>query len=430
MQYTVEDVSPVKKTVRVTVPAAEVNAVLDKNVARYRQSVALPGFRKGKAPMGMVEKRFSKEIYDEAGSELVNDNIAGILKELDQQPLTGLQFDGAALARGQEYAYSFTYEIMPEFEVPAYEGVALSRDKVEVKDEEIDTVIERVRRSMSPLRDVAEKRLPVEGDVVTISFAGTDDAGEAVPGVSGENFQVAVGEKQVIPDFEKLLCAVLPGESGEGKVTFPEDYHSKELAGKTVNMKITVDKLQTRTLPEVTDEFAKQAGGFESVAAMRDNVRTSYERNRAEMAKAKAQSELLEKLLSEVDFPLPEGMVERYLGNILTDRVQNMQRQGQDFSSFKEEEFEKLKAEAKVEAEKYAKTQLFLLTVARKENLDATPQEMEAALRQMAARGGHNPAELREHYVRNNLLPALRDRILADKAMDAMYNKAAVTEKE
>lgn len=428
MQYTVEDISPVKKTVRVTVPAAEVDATLDKHVARYRQSVVLDGFRKGKAPLALVEKRYAKDIYDEAGSELVNSTMSESLKELDHDPMSGINFDGGDILRGKEYEYSFTYEIMPAFEMPAYEGVAVTQDKVEVKDEEIDTVIDRVRRSMAPLKDLEEKRLPAPGDVATISFAGFDEKGEPVPGVSGEKFQVNVGEKQVIDDFEKLLCSILPGESGEGTVTFPADYHSKELAGKAVTMKITVDSLQTRTLPEVDDEFAKQSGGFETVEAMRESVRGSYERNRTDMAKAKAQSLLLEKLLAEVEFPLPEGMVERYMANILGEQAEKLQRQGQDVASIKEEDLEAMKTSAKAEAEKYAKTQIFLLTIAKNEKLEASPQEMEATLRQMAARAGHDFKALREHYVNNNLLPALRDRILADKAMDAVYAKAAVTE--
>ena len=428
MQYTVEDISPVKKTVRVTVPAAEVDATLDQQVARYRQSVVLDGFRKGKAPLALVEKRYAKDIYDEAGSELINGNIAEILKELDHDPMSGINFDGEGISRGKEYTYSFTYEIMPAFDMPAYEGMAVEQDIVEVKDDEIDSVVDRVRRSMAPLKDLEEKRLPVAGDVASISFAGFDDAGEPVPGVSGEKFQVNVGEKQVIADFETLLCSILPGESGEGNVTFPDDYHSKELAGKTVTMKITVDSLQTRTLPEVTDEFAKQAGGFDTVEAMRDSVRSSYERNRTDMAKAKAQSLLLEKLLAQAEFPLPEGMVERYMANILGEQAEKLQRQGQDVASIKEEDLEAMKTSAKTEAEKYAKTQIFLLTIAKNEKLEASPQEMEATLRQMAARGGHDFGALREHYVNNNLLPALRDRILADKAMDTVYGKAAVTE--
>ncbi len=432
MQYTVEDLSPVKKKITVTVPADEVDAALNRTVAQYRSRVSLPGFRKGKAPMAMVEKRLAQDIYGDAINEVVNGNVSEVLRELDLEPLGDLSFEGeiAPLKRGEEFSYTFSFELMPEITLPEYEGVGVDEDEAVVEDKEVDEVVERIRRSMAERTPVEKKRLPGDGDIVTMDFAGFDENNEPVDGVSGENFQVAIGDGQVIPDFEGLARTILPGDSGEGKVTFPEDYGHAPLAGKTVTMKITSHSLQSRKLPEVDDEFAKKAGGFDTVAAMRDNIRDTYLRNRKEMTKAKAQSKLLEALLAKVDFPLPEGMVERYTQNVMHAKLEELTRDGKDLSALGEEDFTKMKDDAKAEAENFAKTQLFLLTVAKKENLEATPQEMNAALRQIAARGGHDIKEVQEHYARNNLFPALRDRILADKAMDVLYEKASPAPKE
>jgi trigger factor len=278
---------------------------------------------------------------------------------------------------------------------------------------------------MAARSPVEEKRLPADNDNVTMDFVGFDEKGEAVPGVSGEAFVLSLGENQVIPDFEALARTVALGDSGEGVVKFPDDYGNKDLAGKAVTVKITVKALEQRILPEVDDEFAKKAGGFDSVAAMRDSVRASYMRSRADMAKAKAQSILLESLLQKTSFPLPEGMVDRYARNIMRERLENLARQGRDVEALPEAEQEGIKAGSVKEAEQYAKTQLFLLTVARKEKLAVSSQEMTAALRQIAMRGGRDVKEVQEQYIRNNLLPALRDRLLADKAMDAIYDAAA-----
>lgn len=427
MQHTVEDISPVKKKIAVTVPANEVDAILDRTVRQYRSRVTLPGFRKGKAPMSMVEKRFTQDIYGDAASELVNGNIGEILRELDLEPLGNLTFEGndTPITRGEDFFYSFSFELMPQMTLPEYEGIGVEEDEAVVDEAEIDEVITRVRRGMAERVDVTEKRSPEDGDIATLDFAGFDENGEPVEGVSGEKFQVSIGDNQVIPDFEALVKTIVPGESGEGPVRFPNDYGHEPLAGKTVTMKITVTALQTRTLPEVDEAFAKKAGGFESVQAMRDNIRDTYTRNRKEMAKAKAQSLLLESLLEKTDFPLPEGLVARYTDNILHGRLEELSRQGKDMASLAEDDFETMRAEAETEAGKYAKTQLFLLTVAKKENIEASGQEMAAALRQIAARSGQDFKEMQEHYARNNLYPALRDRILADKAMDVLYAKAA-----
>ena len=427
MQHTVEDLSPVKKKVAVTVPADEVDAALNRAVAQYRSRVTLPGFRRGKAPLGMVEKRFTQDIYNDAVNELVNGNISQVLEEMDVEPMGELSFEGETppLKRGEDFSYAFSFELMPEIALPEYDNIGVEEEEPVVEEKEIDEVIERVRRGMAERSPVEEKRLPEDGDVVTMDFAGFDANNEPVEGVSGENFQVSIGDGQVIPDFEALAKTIMPGDAGEGTVTFPEDYGHKPLAGKTVTMKITAKSLQSRKLPEVDDEFAKKAGGLDTLAAMRDNIKDTYMKNRKEMARAKAQSQLLEKLLEKVEFPLPEGMLGRYTQNIIQGRLQELSRDEKGLAALVEDDFTKMKEEAEAEAKKFAKTQLFLLTVAKKEGLEATPQEMNAALRQIAARGGRDIKEVQEHYARNNLYPALRDRILADKAMDAMYDKAA-----
>lgn len=432
MKYTVEELSPVKKKVQVEVPAAEVDAALDQSVNRYRSSVALPGFRKGKAPKGMVEKRFSQDIYKEASENLLQDNIAEVLRELDLEPVAGLAFDGEeqALKRGEGFNYAFSFEVMPAFDLPEYTGIVVEEEKAVVGDEEIDQVIDRVRRNMGTREDVAEKRLPEDGDIVSMDFEGTDDTGAVLEGVAGKNFQVTVGQGQVIPDFEALVRTIMPGETKTGDVVFPEDYHSPNLAGKTVHMTITVNSLATMKLPEIDDEFAKLLGAFDTVADMRDNIRSSYMNNRKELGKSKAQSLLLEGLLETVEFPLPEGLVSRYTSNILADRVGRMQRGGQNITELDKDTITNWQNEARTEAEKYARTQIFLLSVAKKENFEVSSQEMEAALRQIAAQGNHDVNALTEHYVRNNLLASLRDRLLADKAMDFIYEKAEIKEVE
>ena len=432
MKYTVEELSPVKKNVQVEVPASEVDAALNQAVNRYRASVALPGFRKGKAPLGMVEKRFAQEIYKDASEGLLQENIGEALRELDMEPVTGISLDGAEkpLKRGEDFTYSFSFEVMPSFELPAYTGITVEEEKAIVADEEVDQVIDRIRRNMGTREDVTEKRLPQDNDIVSMDFEGTDEEGNAIDGVSGKDFQVTVGEGQVIPDFEALVRTIMPGETKEGDVVFPEDYHSTNLAGKSVRMKITINSLGTTKLPEVNDEFAKLLGAFDSVEEMRDNIRNSYMKNRKELGKSKAQSLLLEGLLEKVEFPLPEGLVDRYTNNILADRLGRMQRGGIDMKDLDKETVDGWQTEARTEAEKYARTQVFLLAIAKKETFEVNPQEMEAELRQIAAQGNHDFNALYEHYVRNNLLASLRDRILADKAMDFIYDKAEVKEVE
>lgn len=427
MQHTVEDLSPVKKKITVTVPASEVDAVLDRTTAQYRMHVALPGFRKGKAPLAMVGKRFSQDILSEATNELIKANLAAIFKELDIAPLDDLSIDEneTPLTRGQEFTYVFSFELMPDITLPDYENIGVEEDEVTVEEKEIDEVIDRMRRRMAERVDVEEKRLAGDNDVVVLDFEGFDENGEPVEGVSGEYLQVFLGEHQVLPDFEALAKTVMAGDSGEGKVTFPENYSHAPLAGKTVTMKITVHSLQARTLPEVDENFAQKAGGYESVAALRESIKETYTRNRTDMAKTKAQRLLLDKLLDATDFPLPEGMIDRHVENFLRGRFEEMAHDGQETASFSEGDFNTLREEAQTEAAKYVKTHLFLLTVAKKEGVAVTPQDITMMLRQIARREGRELKEVQERYAQHNLFPALRDHIMAEKAIGILYDKAS-----
>lgn len=427
MQYTVEDLSPVKKKITVTVPASEVDAVLDRTTAQYRAHVVLPGFRKGKAPLAMVGKRFSQDILGEATDELVKANLQDIFKELDTDLLGDLSFDENKnpLVRGQEFTYSFSFEFMPEITLPDYENIGVEEDEVNVEEKEIDEVVDRVRRGMSERVDVEEKRLAGDDDIVVMDFEGFDENGEPVEGVSGENFSVSLGDRQVIPDFEALAKTVMAGDSGEGKVTFPEDYPHAPLAGKTVTMKITVHSLQTRTLPDVDDDFAKKVSGFDSVEAMRENIRETYTRNRTNMAKTNAQNLLLGKLLDATDFLLPEDMVKRYAETILRGKFGEMTREAQATASFSEDDFNRFNEEAATEAAKAVKTRLFLHAVAKKEGVAVTPQEMSIALRQIARQENRDLKEVQEQYAKYNLFPNLRDHLMEEKALGVIYDKAS-----
>lgn len=425
MEYKVENVSPVKKKVNVTVPVEEVNGALSAAIAMYRTSVNLDGFRKGKVPASIVENRFRKEIYAEATQDLVNVHINEIMTGLETTPLSRIDFDGGELERGNEFTYSISFEVMPEFELPEYEGFVVDQEKAVVDDKEVDEVITRIRRNMAELVPVAETRAGVDGDVVVLDFAAYD--GETpIEGVSAENFQLSLGERQSLEDFEKLVQTIPAGQEGEGPITFPEDFLNPEFAGKTVTMKVKVHAVKERRLPEIDDALAQKAGGFENMDKMREAVVTSYMQSREQLHKATAQKTMLDKLLKMVDFALPDSMVDMYVGNLLEDLRIKMERQGRGLESLGKTP-EQLREQVLPEAQQIARSQIFLLRAGRKEGVEVSEQEVDDQLQQVAMRSGQDFNTLKDYYVRNGLIFNLRDRMIADKAMDAIYAKANVT---
>ena len=425
MQYVTEDLTPVKKKITITVPAEEADAALSATIAMYRTSITLDGFRKGKVPASIIEKRFRTEVYKEATTDLVNVHINEIVNEGKLTPVSRIDFDGGDIERGKDFVYSISFEVMPEFELPSYEGFEAEQEEAEVDENEINAVIDRVRGNMGEVVTVGETREPVDGEIAVLDFEAVDENGAPIAGIKADNFQLTLGEGQTLPGFEDLIKSIKPGEEKEGPVAFPDDFFNPEFAGRTVTMKAKLHAIKEKKLPELDDAFAQKAGGFENMDKLRASVRESYVKSRQDLNKSVTQKALLDNLLKMTDFPVPESMLESHINMIVSDIESRLERQGKSLSSLGKNAAQ-IREEAKPEAEMRARSQIFLLAVARAKELTVSEQEVDLQLRRMAMQSGQDYSAVKNYYTENNLLFALRDRLLADKAMDEIYNKATV----
>lgn len=427
MEYILEDISSVKKKVQITVDAQEVEAAIKAAVALYRTTVQLDGFRKGKVPASVVEKRFHEKIYQEAKQDLVNVHINEVVGALAVTPISSIDFDGKDMVRGEAYVYSIGFEVLPTFELPVYEGLDIDQEKALVKDDEVDEVVGRILRDRSELVPAEGKGPAVEGQVVELDFAAYEN-GVALEGIAAQNFQLSLGEHQALDAFEDLVKTVAYGEEKEGEVTFPEDFIAKDLAGKTVTMKVKVHAIKERKLPEMNDALAKSVG-YDSVEKLREGIVDSYKKSREGLNKAAAQKTLLDRLLKMVEFELPESMVETHTRTLVAETRSRLERQGKSLEALGKT-LEQLITDARPEAENITRVQVFLLTVAAKEGLEVAESEVDQHLYQMCYRSGEDFKEIKDAYVRSGMIFTLRDRLLSDKAMDAIYAKSKVNEVE
>lgn len=426
MEYKVEEISPVERKVNVTIPAAEATAAITATVSMYKTSVDIKGFRKGKVPSSIIESRFKDQVYQEATSDLINLQINQILGETKLQPLSRLDVDAKQLVRDEEFNYSVSFEVAPEFEIPSYEKLSVEEEAVVVEPKEVEEVIERIRTNMSETKEIEEDRLAQDGDVAVISFNAWSE-GKELDEIKADNFELPLGDGQALEGFEDIVKKLKKGEKGEGDITFPEDFINKDFAGQTVTMRVTLHSIKERVKPEVNDEFAKKAGGFESLEKMRKTIEESYMTSRKNLAKAAAQKNLLDSLMEKTDFMLPPTMVEENIDRLIADLKGRVEREGRRLDSLGKTP-EELRAEQKEKAEELVRTQLFLLAVAKKEGLTVEPQEVETYIYQEAMRQRMDPEQLRRAYEENNLMFALRDRLVADKAMELIYAQAEVKE--
>jgi len=425
MEYKVEEISPVERKVLVTVPAEEAAAAILATTALYRRDADVPGFRKGKVPSDMVESRYRKQIYDEATTDLINLHINQILEEMKLLPMSGLKVDAEQIVKGEEFVYSFSFEVAPTLDLPEYKGLKAEQEAVEVKEEEVQAVVERIRESLAELVEVEEPREAKASDVVTVSFAAL--AGGEFEGIKADNFQLELGKGQALEDFEKLVTGLKPGEQRTGMVTFPEDFINEALAGKSAEMRVHLHSLKAKQLPEMTDELAKKAGGFENVDKMREAIVDSYTKSRTQLNKSVAQNKLLDGLMEGLEIPLPPSLVEKNINYMISERRERLERRGKSLESLGKS-VEELQEECRPEAEKMARTQIFLLAVANAEDLTVKPEEVEAVIHQAATQSGQDYASLREYHERTGLMHDIKDRILADKAMEFIYETAEVSE--
>ncbi|WP_461210525.1 trigger factor [Desulfocurvus sp. DL9XJH121] len=428
MEYKVEEKSPVERTVTVTVPVDEANAAIGATIAIYRTSADFKGFRKGKAPSQIVESRFRAQIYEEATSDLVNYHLNEILGELGVQPLSRLDVDAGLLKRDEEFVYTVSFEVAPDIDLPQYEGLEVDQEKPEIAAEEIDSVVERIRGNMAEMVKVEEDRTPEDGDVVVISFNAWQD-GKAIDEIKAQNFQLVLGEGQSLPQFEDMVKKLKAGEKGEEDVTFPEDFINKDFAGQTVTMRVTLHEIQKKVLPEVNDDFAIKAGGFSDVETMRKAIEHSYLESRKNLVKAAAQKKLMDGLLDGLDFPLPPAMVQEHVERLAQDYVQRLEQQGRRLDATGKT-LEDLRAESLPMAEELVRTQLLLLAIATKEGLTVSPEEVDMHIQREAIQTRQDPEAVRRFYEEHNLMFALKDRLLCDKAMEMIYSKAKVNEVE
>ena len=427
MEYQVQDVTPVKKQVSVQVGAEEINAAIGAAVAMQRKDLKLSGFRKGKVPGSLVEQKFKKEIYSQATQDLLNVQFSQILGEIGVQPLGGLEVDAETISRDQDYSYTFSFEFSPAIDLPEYHGLQAEKQKSDVPQQMIDMAIERIRREKSRLEIVKEERHPGDGDVAVIDFAAFKD-GQPVEGIKQEQFELPVGENQTLPEFEALVKSLLPGQTGEGEITFPEDFINKDLAGDTVNMQVQLHVIKERVLPDVDEELARDVGGHDSVEAMRAQIENNFNGYFENLEKSKVQKKLLDQLSARTAFTLPETMIQSQLEGMIENKTKRLEKEGKRLES--EGSPEEIREKLRPEAEELVKNHLILLEIAKKEDLAVSPQEVEQHLHQTAIRNGQDPVQMKQYYEENNLMFAVQDSLLADKAADVLYEKAELTEVE
>ena len=426
MECVVEAVSTTRKKLVVSLSAEEVNAALNASIAEYRKDLVLPGFRKGKVPASVIERRFGNDVASHAMEQKINAVVGKAIEDNKLTPLSGMEQDNHAFIRNQDFNCTVAFDVLPDIDFPNYIGLPVEETRTVVTEEEKQAVIERLRENIAELVDVAEDRLPQDGDVIDVNYSGVDEAGQALDDVKGEHFSVTLGKGEALPDFEALVKTIKVGEEKSGPVVFPENYGHQPLAGKTVTFTILLNAIKQRNLPEVDEEFAKKVGS-ESLEKMEADLTETLTNNKKQTNRNAAMQKLLDNMMEGITVDIPESLLNSRISRILGEHSARLERMGKKLEELGEGA-DIIREEAKNEALATLRPHVFLMALGIREKLAVTNDDVNMAIYNMSIRVKQDYQKVREVYERSGLIYELRDRILADKAIEFVYSKAVVTE--
>ena len=426
MAHSIEVVSPVSRKISVTVPAEEVNAALSAAAREVGASVTLPGFRKGKAPASVIEKRFAGEVISRATETLVERRVADILKEEDLKPLSRLDYEGGQITRGQDLSFSFSFETLPDdIKLPEdLSALTEEMDSSEATEEELAAFTNRLLKSTATLEEVKEARLPENGDIVTIDVDGEVD-GKSVPGMKVENYSIQLSEPaegKELSELDKIIRGLHAGEEGTGSMVCPEDHVDETLRGKTVNLRVKLNRISREILPELNDDYAKKLG-FPDLDALKKMIADQANHNKLTNARSEAERKLMTSVLEGQTFPLPEAVVKAQQEEYENEVREYLSQQGLEKEAV-DETVKNMAEDSRKQAEERARIQLFLTALARREKIEVTAQEVDMQIMQMAHQYKQDFHKLREALYQNGAVNDIQDRMVNSKAMNLMFDKA------
>lgn len=372
----------------VEVDAEKVNEGLDFAFKKVVKQVNVPGFRKGKMPRQLFEKRFGVEsLYQDTVDYLLPEAYSNAVEEAGIEPIDRPEINVEQIEKGKSFIFTATVQVKPEVKLGEYKGLEVEKFDTTVTDEEVEAELKKMQERQAELV-VKEEGTAENGDTVVIDFAGYVD-GEAFAGGSSENYSLELGSGSFIPGFEDQLVGTAAGEEKDVNVTFPEEYHAAELAGKAAVFKVKVHEIKGKELPELDDEFAKDVDDeVETLDALKQKIKDRIEHDKKHQEEHYIQNTVVEKATANAEFDVPEVLVNNEIDRMMNEFEQRLQMQGMNlelYFQFSGQDQNALREQMKGEAEQRVRGNLTLEAISKAENIEVSEEEVNAELDKMAA---------------------------------------------
>ncbi len=425
MSLQVEKLEKNMAKLTVEVPAEQfdeaIKAAYNKNKNRFN----IPGFRKGKAPQAMIEKMYGPGVfYEDAANEAIDSSYGDAMKESGLEIVSRPEIDITQIEKGKAFIYTATVAVRPEVTLGQYKGVEVQKADAEVTDSDVETELKRVQDQNARLVSIEDR--PVEdGDQTVIDFEGFVD-GKPFDGGKGTDYPLTIGSHSFIDTFEEQLIGKNIGEECEVNVTFPGEYHAKELVNKPATFKVTVKEIKKKELPELNDEFASEVSEFETLEEYKNDIRTKLADRKQKAATTENENRVVEKVVENAQMDIPDPMVDNEVMNMLQDTARRMQSQGLSLDQYLQytgQTVDTMKEQMKPQAIRRIQTRLVLEAVAAAENITISDEKLEEELKKMADSYQMEVEKLKE-YMGEFEKEQMKKDLAVQEAVDLLVSEA------
>ena len=406
-----------------TIEAKKFDEGMKKVYSKSAKYFNIPGFRKGKAPMAMVEKQYGSEIfYEDTFNEIVPEEYERELKENNIEAVSKPDIEVKQIGKGQDLIFTAIVQTKPEVKLGKYKGIELKKIEYNVTDADIEHELGHMADRNSRLVTVEDR--PVEnGDITVIDFEGFVD-GKAFEGGKAENHELTIGSNTFIPGFEDQIVGMKTGEEKDINVTFPEEYFSEELKGKDAVFKIKLHEIKRKELPKLDDDFAKDTSEFDTLKELKDSIKEKLEHENKHRAEHETEDAAIKAVVDTVEVDIPSGMIETELDNMIKDMEQRMAYQGMKFEQYLQmigKSMEDFRKENEEMAKNSVKTRLTLEAIVNAEKVEPKQEDVDSRLKEMAEMYGQKAEDLKKNeqfvnYVKDSLKNETVIRFIIDNA--------------
>jgi trigger factor len=413
-------------SLEIEVEQEEVAKAMQQAYKKLVKKVNIPGFRKGKAPQSVLENFVGKgALLEEAAEIMITPNYAAAVQETGIEPIDRPNVEVLQLDDNKPFTFKVKVDVKPEVELGEYKGIKVEKPNYPVTEEDVNKELEKLQQRYAKLLELGEDDSIQDGDIANISYQGFVD-GVQFEGGTSEDHNLGIGSGSFIPGFEEQLIGAKINEIRDVKVTFPEEYHSEELAGKEALFKVEVKGIKRKEVAPMDDEFAKDVSEFETLDELKKDIQTRMEENSAKRAENEAKNEILTKVVEAATVEIPEVMINRRIQNMISELNDNLSRQGlqlEQYCQFTNTSMEQLSEQYRPQAERTVKADLVLEQIAKENELEVSEEEINQELEKMAKQYNQPIDMIKSALISSGQLDMLKASITMTKAANYLVEQ-------